>query len=101
LLSVAKDSCVVFPSAAGSPLEVLSILRAKELAQAELAQARSLAEAKLAQEKAAAEAEKLPNILSTQEGPSPVPVGSGTGAAHKPPAKKSKRGVKKVVVQTA
>jgi hypothetical protein len=29
LLSVAKDSCVVFPSTAGSPLEVLSLIRAK------------------------------------------------------------------------
>jgi hypothetical protein len=45
LLSVAKDSCVIFPSAAGTPLEVLSLLRAKELAQAELAQARTIAEA--------------------------------------------------------
>ncbi|KAK1608743.1 hypothetical protein QYE76_032416 [Lolium multiflorum] len=56
-----------------------------ELAQAELAQARSIVEAKLAKEKAAAEAEKLSNTVSAQEGPSPVPVGSGTGAAQKPP----------------
>jgi hypothetical protein len=100
LLSVAKDSCVVFPSAAGSSLEVLSLIRAKELAQAELAQARSIAEAKLAKEKEAAEAVKLSNNLSAQEEPSPVPVGSGTGAAQRPPTRKSKRGAKKVVVQT-
>jgi hypothetical protein len=40
LLAVAKDSCIVFPSAAGNPAPLLSIIRAKELAQAELALAR-------------------------------------------------------------
>jgi hypothetical protein len=59
LLSVAKDSCVVFLSAVGTPLEVLSLLRAKELTQAELALARSKIEAQLTKEKEATEAEKL------------------------------------------
>jgi hypothetical protein len=47
LLSVARDSCIVFPSAAGNPAPMLSMLRARELAQAELALARdkALAEA--------------------------------------------------------
>jgi hypothetical protein len=40
LLGVAKDSCILFPSAAGNPAPLLSIIRAKELAQAEIALAR-------------------------------------------------------------
>jgi hypothetical protein len=52
LLSVAKESCVVFPSASGSPIEALSLIRAKELAQAELALARHKIEIDLAREKA-------------------------------------------------
>jgi hypothetical protein len=51
LLSVAKDSYVVFPSASGSPIEALSLIRAKELAQAELALARHKIEIDLAREK--------------------------------------------------
>jgi hypothetical protein len=54
LLFVAKDSCVIFPSAACTPLEVLSLIRAKELAQADLALARNTTEAKLAKDKEAA-----------------------------------------------
>jgi hypothetical protein len=50
LLTVAKDSCIVFPSAAGNPAPLLSIIRAKELAQADLALARD----RLAAEQAAA-----------------------------------------------
>jgi hypothetical protein len=49
-LSVAKDSCIVFPLAAGNPAPLLSVIRAKELAQAELALARD----RLAAEQAAA-----------------------------------------------
>ncbi|KAK1615821.1 hypothetical protein QYE76_021338 [Lolium multiflorum] len=40
LLAVAHDSCVLFPSASGNPAPLLSIIRAKELVQAELAMAR-------------------------------------------------------------
>jgi hypothetical protein len=50
LLSVAKDSCIVFPLAAGNPAPLLSVIRAKELAQAEMALARD----RLAAEQAAA-----------------------------------------------
>jgi hypothetical protein len=45
LLSVARDSCIVFPSAAGNPAPLLSMIRARELAQAELALARDRAAA--------------------------------------------------------
>jgi hypothetical protein len=40
LLAVAHDSCVLFPSASGNPAPLLSVIRAKELVQADLALAR-------------------------------------------------------------
>jgi hypothetical protein len=40
LLEVAQDSCVLFSPDFGSPMEVLSMIRARELPQAELALAR-------------------------------------------------------------
>jgi hypothetical protein len=95
LLSVAKDSCVVFPSAAGSPLEVLSLIRAKELAQAELALARSKVEAEIAKEKEATETAKSAELAT--DAPS-VPEGSGTETIRAAPAKKGRRGAKKPVV---
>lgn len=51
LLEVAKDSCIVFPTAAGPPVEILSVFRAAELAQAELALAREKAEKQAIEEK--------------------------------------------------
>jgi hypothetical protein len=53
LLSVARDSCIVFPSAAGNPAPLLSMMRARELAQAELALARDKALAEALQKKEA------------------------------------------------
>jgi hypothetical protein len=41
LLEVPHDSCIVFPSAAGNPAPLLSMIRARELAQADLALARN------------------------------------------------------------
>jgi hypothetical protein len=40
LLEVARDSCIVFPSVAGNPTPLLSMIRARDLAQADLALAR-------------------------------------------------------------
>jgi hypothetical protein len=99
LLSVAKDSCVVFLSAVGTPLEVLSLLRAKELTQSELALARSKIEAQLTKEKEAAEAEKLAERDAEIYVASSVPGGSSTGTAQGAPSTKGRRGAKKVVVQ--
>jgi hypothetical protein len=69
LLSVAKDSCIIFPSSSlGAPPEkIVSLLQARELAQADLAVARhrNEAEADKAQEEKNAEKE----TLVTQEGP--------------------------------
>jgi hypothetical protein len=92
LLSVAKDSCVVFPSAAGSPLEVLSLIRAKELAQAELALARHKIEAQFAMEKEVAEAVKLAERAAEDGEAPPVPEGSGTGDPGTQGPKKCKEG---------
>lgn len=65
LLSVARDSCVIFDSAMGTPAETLSLIRATERAQAELALARAKAEA----EKQAALAN--PAEATTAEGAGP------------------------------
>jgi hypothetical protein len=65
LLKVAQDSCVIFPSAAGAPEEIISLIQAKELAQADLAAARFRAELEAAKEKEAQERRAAP----TQEGP--------------------------------
>jgi hypothetical protein len=62
---VAQDSCVIFPSAAGAPEEIISLIQAKELAQADLAAARFRAEQEAAKEKAAAERK----AASAREGP--------------------------------
>jgi hypothetical protein len=40
LLQVAKDSCILFKSAEGSPAQMVALLQARELAKAELAAAR-------------------------------------------------------------
>jgi hypothetical protein len=40
LLAVAHDSCILFPSAAGNPAPLISLIHAKELVQADLALAR-------------------------------------------------------------
>jgi hypothetical protein len=52
LLAIANDSSIVFSSAAGSPTEIILAIRAKELAQAELALARAKIDAHQAKEKA-------------------------------------------------
>jgi hypothetical protein len=72
LLRVAQDSCVIFPSAAGAPEEIISLIQAKELAQADLAVARFRVEQEAAKEKADAERE----TASAQEGPVPEEAGA-------------------------
>ena len=49
-IGVAADSAIVFDSSLGTPLEILGLVRAKELAQATIAEAISRAEARLAAE---------------------------------------------------
>jgi hypothetical protein len=82
LLSVAKDSCVVFPSASGSPLEAISLIRAKELAQAEFALARHKIE------EAALKKTSSTSLASS------VPEGSSIEGVNPAPAPKRRRGVK-------
>jgi hypothetical protein len=67
LEKVAQDSCVVFSSTMGSPAQLLSMIQARELAQAELALARH----KLALQKTAEEAATVC-----------PPSGSGAGRAE-------------------
>jgi hypothetical protein len=102
LLAVAQDSCISFPSAAGNPAPFLSLLRAKELAQAELALARD----KLAAEQAAAKAQLQTETEKASEVPegraSPTPAGSGEGnGAGKRPIKKRKTLKTRVPVGTS
>ena len=52
LLSVASDSCVIFPSVAGPPSQSLSLIRSNELAQAALAKTRDQIEQNLIKAKA-------------------------------------------------
>jgi hypothetical protein len=81
LLLVARYSCIVFPSAAGNPAPLLSMLRARELAQAELALARDKAGAELLRkkecEKHEARHEEEPQLNSTTS----RPVGCGGSRA--------------------
>jgi hypothetical protein len=95
LLSVAKDSCVVFPSASGSPLEAISLIRAKELAQVKLALARHKIEANTAREKEEAALKKT----SSTSLASSMPDGSGTEGVNPAPAPKHRRGAKVVQPQ--
>jgi hypothetical protein len=53
LLKVAKESCILFKSAEGSPEKLVALIQARELAQAELALARHKIELEAAQAKAA------------------------------------------------
>jgi hypothetical protein len=100
LLSVARDSCIVFPSAAGNPAPLLSMIRARELAQAELALARDRAAAeelkKKEEEKREAQHEELPTPIST----SSPPVGSGGSRAKGLRQIKKKKIQKKATVVT-
>ncbi|KAK1663881.1 hypothetical protein QYE76_052040 [Lolium multiflorum] len=74
LLKVAQDSCVIFPSAAGAPEDIISLIQAKELAQADLAVARYRAELEAAKVKALAEQRSSPaqegTVLETGASPS-------------------------------
>jgi hypothetical protein len=89
LLAVAADSCILFPSAAGNPAPILSLLRAKELAQAELALAQEKIEAEHQKSKEQSQLETREESQPSSPGPSP-PVGSGAGRRrpHKPTMRK-------------
>ena len=114
LLSVASDSCVVFPSVAGEASEVLSIIRANELAQAALASTRDRLEKELVETKKAEAAEALAKtgkqaaVLYPEGGQQAEPEPS-TGVVHStaagkqrspsPPKATSKRRSKSVAPQ--
>jgi hypothetical protein len=76
LLDVASDSGLALVSGVGSSVELLSLVRAKEIAQAALAQA----QVTLAEQKAAADAELAVAAQCGDPGPSvvqsPGPIGS-------------------------
>ena len=88
LLSVAADSCVLFPADPSAAAETLSILRANELAQAALASTRCRLEAEKAQAAAqvAAESASMASAsggaeLSCPEGGPQCVPGEAAGAA--------------------
>ena len=73
LLSVTSDSCVVFPSVAGEASEVLSIIRANELAQAALASTRDRVARELSEAKKAEATKEL--VESGKQGTTSCPEG--------------------------
>jgi hypothetical protein len=90
LLSVAHDSCVIFPSSSlGPPEKIISLIQARELAQADLAAARHNAEIEAAKAQAAATTEQDPQV--PQEG-SVAQIGEDNSFADPKdkPAKKRK-----------
>jgi hypothetical protein len=89
LLAVAAGSSIIFPSGAGNPAPILSLLRAKELAQAELALARDKIEAEQQRDKEQSQQETREEPQPSPPGPS-SPVGSGAGRRrpHKPALRK-------------
>ncbi|KAK1685926.1 hypothetical protein QYE76_046774 [Lolium multiflorum] len=67
LLAVAHDSCVIFPSSSlGPPEKIISLIQARELAQADLAAARHNAEVEAAKARSSAAVDK--DSLVPQEG---------------------------------
>jgi hypothetical protein len=68
LLQVAKDSCILFKSVDKTPAQLVSLIQAKELAQAELTAARQKVEAQVAKDK---EQEKGKNPASKDREDSP------------------------------
>jgi hypothetical protein len=104
LLAIAKDSSIVFSSAAGSPTEIISAIRAKELAQAELALARAKIEAQQAKEKEEASALKKNEtdgaVRETDVSMADSPEGSGEALEplHTVPIRKKKTQRKQIPV---
>jgi hypothetical protein len=99
LLAVAKDSCIFFPSAAGNLAPLLSIIRAKELAQAELALARDRLAAEQAAEQEAEAVKGQPESAEAtgvaSQGVAATPGGSGGRKKSAALAVKKKRAHKK------
>jgi hypothetical protein len=75
LLAVARDSCVLFPSAAGNPAPLLSVIRAKELVQADLALARD----RIEEEQRLAKELKLSQEREESQPSSSSPTGGPVG----------------------
>ena len=75
LLSVASDSCVVFPAAPSAASETLSLIRANELAQAALASTRIRLEIEKEQAAAKSAEEKAAKELAMKEPVVPCPEG--------------------------
>ena len=97
LLSVAADSCVSFPPSSVPPAEALSLIRANELAQAELAAARAKSDSEKAMALAAGPPGGNPiapmDGLCTQPGAeigvSAPPEESSDARAHSPSPRKA------------
>jgi hypothetical protein len=81
LLAVAQDSCVLFSSAAGNPAPLLSMIRAKELVQADLALARD----RIEEEQRIAKELKLSQEREVGQPSSSSPTGGPVGES--PPVK--------------
>jgi hypothetical protein len=78
LSSVIADSCVVFVPSAGSPVEALSLIRAKKKVQAALAQAALRKEAEAAARSAREADASLAPVLE-EVGTSSLPTAAGDG----------------------
>jgi hypothetical protein len=91
LLKVAQDSCIVFSSTAGSPRTLITVLQAREVAQAELACARLKAEQEVAAANASVEGGNPPVLTGqpSQEGPE-MPTDATVPAAREATAKRKK-----------
>jgi hypothetical protein len=80
LLAVAADSCVVFTPAAGTPVEAISLIRAKERVQAALAEVAARKELELAARKAREAA--LPVSVEGEGHPAAGIAGAPVAEAH-------------------
>jgi hypothetical protein len=83
LSSVISDSCIVFVPSAGSPGEVLSLLRAQEKVQAALAEVAMCKEQEMAA-RAAREAMTSASSATNEAGISTAGAGSGREASAEP-----------------
>jgi hypothetical protein len=98
LLAVAAESSIVFPSAAGLAVEIMSALRTKLLAQAKLALARAKIKEDLARDKERIAKVKEDRSTEAREAEATVvleaPEGSGVKRASSKTQTKHKRGAK-------
>jgi hypothetical protein len=102
LLAIDKDSSIVFSSAVGSTTEIISAIRVKELAQAEMSLARAKIEEELAKEKARTNKnnkEETAGDDNVEEDAVPVanPEGCGVAKATSQAMAKRKKAPKKQI----